>query len=188
MLAGFKLEHVWEQISQLTQKQNAKLMAKLTAMLSDDALTSLLTGVGDSAPASEQDFGQYEKEPEVSEVSEEGIGAEYGSESGYGEEQEQDESELDDMMQELEEDELQQETLKMPSDDDMDSDDEESGEGEGFPEDNEGSFPSYGNEQEPEASESQTDHDGAVEQLFEEANEANEMDLAQHIVDKKYVN
>ena len=131
MLAGFKLDHVWEQISHLTQKQNAKLMAKLTHMLSDEALTSLLTGVGDSAPASEQDFGVYEKEPD----SEEGIGAQYGSESDYGEEQEQDESELDDMMQELEEDELQQENLKMPSDDDMDSDDEESGEGEGFPED-----------------------------------------------------
>ena len=77
-----------EQISHLTQKHNAKLMAKLTHMLSDEALTSLLTGVGDSAPASEQDFGVYEKEPD----SEEGIGAQYGSESDYGEEQEQDES------------------------------------------------------------------------------------------------
>jgi len=78
----------------------------------------------------------------------------------------------------------------MPSDDDdMDSDGEESGEGEGFPEDNEGSFPSYGSEQAP-AEDSETDHDGAVEQLFAEANEANELDLAQHIVDssKKYVN
>jgi len=72
-------------------------MAKLTAMLSDDALTSLLTGVGDSAPASEQDFGPFEKEPD-SEASQDGIGAQYGSESAYGEEQEQDESELDDMM------------------------------------------------------------------------------------------
>lgn len=51
-------------------------MAKLTAMLSDGALISLLTGVSDSAPVSEKDFGPYEKQPNAdSEVSDDGIGA-----------------------------------------------------------------------------------------------------------------
>lgn len=56
--------------------------------------------------------------------------------------QSDDESQVDEMLQGLEEDEMLKDDLKMPSDLDGDYDDEEEGEEEGlFPEDNEGSFP-----------------------------------------------
>ena len=49
-------------------------------------------------------------------------------------------SQVDSMMQGMEEDELQNEALKMPSD--LEGDDEEESEDEGlFPQDDEGSFP-----------------------------------------------
>lgn len=161
-------------------------------MVSDEAFTSLLTQAGNSDGQSDADsLQQFGREKETSEA---GIAAEYGSEESgaQSDAHEQDESELDEMMQELEEDELQRADLKMPSDlsDDMDSlgDDEE--EGEGFPQDEEGSFPSYGNEEQEEPAaageaDSGSDQDAAVEQLFEEANDAQEMDLAHHIVSKK---
>ena len=65
-------------------------------------------------------------------------------------------------MQGMEEDELQNEDLKMPSD--LEGDDEEEGESEGlFPDDEEGSFPE---DEEMQKSELESDGEAALEDVF----------------------
>ncbi len=103
-----------------------------------------------------------------------------------------DSSQLDSMMQGMEEDEFQDEALKMPSD--LEGEDEEEGESEGlFPEDEEGSFPE---EDDRQKSESESDGEAEIEDVFAQARQNKEMDVVKSLIagktaqtsSKSYVN
>jgi hypothetical protein len=83
-----------------------------------------------------------------------------------------DESQVDEMLQGIEEDEMVRDELKMPSDLEGDYDDEELGEEGLFPEDNEGSFPEY-DEELPKAKSKRnesSDEEGQLDAVFKQAN------------------
>lgn len=84
-------------------------------------------------------------------------------------------------MQGMEEDELQNEALKMPSD--LEGDDEEESEDEGlFPPDEEGSFPDdqndYGQE---DLKEAESDGEAEMDKMFAQANKNKEMDIVHNL-------
>jgi len=95
-------------------------------------------------------------------------------------------------MQGMEEDELLNEELKIPSD--LEGDDEEEEEGEMFPPDEGDSFPvddhdDYGEEDTKVAKKSKLmseseDEEGALENVFVQANDNKEMDIVENILSK----
>jgi len=89
--------------------------------------------------------------------------------------EESDESQVDEMLQGLEEDEMVRDELKMPSDLDNDYDDEEKGEEGLFPEDDEGSFPVDYDEEVPAKAnkgkgKESSDEEAQMDAVFKQAN------------------
>jgi hypothetical protein len=132
----FKLEQVWQQIELHTSKVNLKIMSKVSNMLNDETFLDQLMTTADEEDEKPKKSKNLKKDVdykfEKADVKDD-ISADYGSEAEQAEEGEEeldqapesaDESDMDRLMQGMEEDELQADELKMPSD--LEGDDEES--------------------------------------------------------------
>jgi hypothetical protein len=97
-----------------------------------------------------------------------GIKGDYGDEEGLFEKDE-DHSDVEEFMQDMEEDEMMMDDLKMPHDLEGEDDDDDEEEG----------------EDEMEEGENQEDGDGDVDQVFEDAAEHGEMDIIKELKKQK---